>query len=34
VVRIDFRDDEPFVENVDGLERFRPGLLAAIRAGD
>jgi hypothetical protein len=34
VVRIDFRGDEPFVESVDGLERFRPGLLAAIGAGD
>jgi hypothetical protein len=31
VLRIDFRaDDEPFEENVDGLERFRNGLIAAI----
>lgn len=33
VLRMDFRDDdEPFIENIDGLERFRAGLLAAIRA--
>ena len=33
VLRMDFRgDDEPFIENVEGLERFRAGLLAAIRA--
>lgn len=32
VLRIDFRDDdEPFIENIDGIERFRAGLLAAIR---
>jgi hypothetical protein len=32
VLRIDFRaDDEPFEESVDRLERFRSGLLAAIR---
>jgi nucleotide-binding universal stress UspA family protein len=31
VLRIDFRaDDEPFEETVNGLERFRSGLLAAI----
>jgi hypothetical protein len=33
VLRIDFRDDdEPFIETVDALERFRSMLLAAIRA--
>ncbi len=32
VLRMDFRaDDEPFIETIDGLERFRAGLLAAIR---
>lgn len=33
VLRINFRDeDEPFIESLDELERFRAGLLAAIRA--
>jgi hypothetical protein len=34
VLRMDFRaDDEPFQEGIDDLERFRPGLLAAIQLG-
>jgi hypothetical protein len=33
VLRMDFHDDdEPFIENIHGIERFRAGLLAAIRA--
>lgn len=32
VLRLDVRDDdEPFIETVDSLERFRDGLLAVIR---
>ncbi|MET0425564.1 MAG: hypothetical protein ABW046_16975 [Actinoplanes sp.] len=31
VLRMDYRENEPFHETVDGLERFRAGLLAAIR---
>jgi hypothetical protein len=33
VLRRPFRDDdEPFIEDIDGIERFRSGLLATIRA--
>jgi hypothetical protein len=33
VLRMDFcDDDEPFIEDIDGIERFLAGLLAAIRA--